>query len=221
MAMATLEKNYLRVSGKKYFTTNAENVKIGSYGDKRTPIGKPNYMQVWKDMDVSKLEIEEATVIDLNTKKSKKRDVEAKVGKKGLAGVGAKNVYDKFASGELKLAKLIVRSGDMVDEINSDSKVLEYLQGAGRRARFCAEVFVVITAKMAEKVENTNSFDVSASKGSVDVELKGSFSSGHDNTLEISEGTMFAYSLLKPVWTGRGKKKGNIKRVRPDTYGAA
>ena len=33
-------------NGKRYFRGNSENIRIGSYGDKKTPLTQTNYLQV-------------------------------------------------------------------------------------------------------------------------------------------------------------------------------
>jgi hypothetical protein len=210
MATATVRDNHLLYNGIRYFRANSEEVELGSYGEKRTPLFGANYLEIYKNLPFEKLDVEEAVIVDIDFTHTTEHDFSAK-GSLEIVGIGAKlsagQTYSKLRSGELKLVKFSVKRGDVVDAINASPNARTQLDTLGNDARIAHQIFVVMEAKLAEKTASATDFGVSASKGDIQLELKGGVKSSGDSTVILSEGSTFAYLLLEPVWDSASKKK--------------
>lgn len=220
MAMATFKDHFLKYSNRKYFTTGAEEITLGTYGRKRIPIAAANYLQKWKDLEIDSAHIDNATVVDLDFSRSSEAKLKAHLKKKGLGEADAKGQFSRLQSGSLKVMKLSVSTGDMVDALNADKDVFDKLNDFRPLDRVCHEIFVVIEATLAEKIEASGSLSASGSKG--DITVDGSVSGGgsSSNNLTISAGTTLAYGMLKLRYDARPKKATRISGAKPDQYGS-
>jgi len=220
MAMATFKDHFLKYSNRKYFTTGAEEIGLGTYGRKRIPLTKANYLQKWKDLEIDKTQIDNATVVDLDFSRSSEAKLKARLKKQGFGEAEASGQFEKLKSGSLKVMKLSIAAGDMVDVLNANSDVFDKLNDFRPLDRVCHEIFVVIEATLAESFEGSGSLSALGSKG--DVEVAGEVSGGgsSSNKLTISAGTTLAYGMLKLRYDKRPKNATKITGAKPDQYGS-
>src|SRR5262247_694348 len=61
MASVVVKSNHLTYGGKQYFRGGSEDVLLGAYGEKKTPITKQNYLEVQGTIPTSKLKVRSAT----------------------------------------------------------------------------------------------------------------------------------------------------------------
>ena len=210
MAKAVIKANRLNYNNKKYFRTGSEDIVIGSYGEKRTPIFGGNYLETQDIINSPKLKVKQAVIADIDFEQSREGDVE-----ESLAGtfkgvdveLSAGQVWQKLRSGEVKLVKLIVELNDMEDAINADAGALDDLRDYGNKARVAYQVFVVMSATMAETFSRSQRFGVAVSRGQVKVTAKGTTGQSGDTTVTLSKGSTFAYMLASLDWNARTKKK--------------
>ena len=217
MANVVVKDNHLTFGGVAYFRGNAEEIEIGSYGEKRTPLTKMNYLEK-KGAIASKINVVTSTVVDIDFSKTSKSAFNTKISAvmKGVnADFSGDAVFEGLKSGKLKLVKFSALNNDIKAAANSSPAVLEDLRSYGRDARIAHQVFVVMEATLATKFDNDVSGNLSAEKGKLKVTVGGSHSSSGQTTIIISPGTGFAYLLLKIDWE---KHKTKIKDLDDDQW---
>ncbi len=222
MAMAKVRDSHLTYNGIRYFRANSEEIELGSYGEKRTPIFGTNYLEVYKNIPFGKLEVEDVVTVDIDYSTTSESDLSVG-GSFKVLGVGGSgkvgNIYGKLRSGELSLVKFSVKRGDMVDAINASPRARDKIDDLGNDARVAHQIFVVMDAKLAESMTSTTNFDVSVDKGDINVSVAGSVSKGGKTSVTLSEKSTLAYLLLSLVWDSKSKKKRTkIKSAKDDQW---
>ena len=222
-----IKSNHFKYGGIKYFRAKAENVEIGSYGEKKTPIDSGNYILIQNRItaeNVARAKVRIATVATIDWAKESKTDVEANGGLKyfvASASAAVSGSYSKAKSAKLKLVKLIFDLGPLKNTINDHaSGALNYLRGEGGDGRVVHEVWVVMEATLANHFDSATSVTVSGSgSGTVDVKATATASNNtkKTETISIKKGTTFAYAMVKvKKWTS-GKKR--IEKLEDDLWG--
>jgi hypothetical protein len=208
MVNVKVAENRLVFGGVSYFRGHAEEVVIGSIGEKRTPITKQNYLEVKDRIPAGKIKVMKSTVVEIDTNNLKKTDINTKVtaiipvsGVPVPTTLGVDAAFEKLKSAELKLVKFSVLNNDLIKACNDSPQKLQFLRQWGNDARIVSQVFIAMAAKMATKFDNNVTVNLSAGadkivKATVGV---GSSSQG-ETTVEIGENTCFAYLLAKIDW---------------------
>jgi hypothetical protein len=209
MAKVVVKDNHLNFGGVTYFRGHAEEVEIGSYGEKRTPITKMNYLEVKGRIPVKKIDVAKSTVVDIDFSQTSKSAFNTNVFAI-VQGVPVKfsggTTFDKLKKGELKLVKFSVLNNDMEKAANNSPKALDKLIDYGNDARIAHQVFVVMEASLATKFDNNVTADLSVGAGALQATVNGSHSKSGETTVKINAGTGFAYLLLKLDWNAKQKK---------------
>jgi hypothetical protein len=209
MATANVKDSHLNYDGKNYFRGGAEDVKLGSYGEKRTPLTSTNYLEVKGEVPVPNIAKATATVVGIDQNKLSKTDVKVDV-KAIVEGVPVKLspevAAQKLTNNELKLVKFTVLPNDMEAAVNKSPAALADLKNYGKDARIAHQIFVVMDAKLATKFDNDVTVTLSAGKGPIEAKVGVSHSSSNAATVQISAGTTFAYLLVKIDWNDNKSK---------------
>ncbi|HYG57790.1 MAG TPA: hypothetical protein VD902_06945 [Symbiobacteriaceae bacterium] len=209
MANVVVKENHLTYGGVAYFRGHAEEVQIGSIGEKRTPITKQNYLEVKDQIPVAKIDVTRATVTEIDFTQTSKSAFAAMVNAI-IKGVPVKltgdATFDQLRSGELKLVKFSVTNNEMMEAANNSPQKLEYLKEWGNDARIAHQVFVVMEASLARKFDNNVNVTLSAGAEGLEATVGGSGSASGSTTVRISKGTCFAYLLCKIDWDAKQKK---------------
>lgn len=203
---AVIEDNVLKYSGKRYFKASAEDVQIGSYGEKKSPLTQANYLEVQSHVAYDKLKVIEAGIIDIDFKQSKEVDVKAKLG--GAAkhlGLESDVAYSKLQKGELKLVKFIVENESLRKTVNGLPGVLNNLDKYGNDARIAHQIFVVLEAETATKVTTSTSTTASGTADGVKLTVAAKTKNERDTTVTLSKGMTYAYLLVKIDWDKKAK----------------
>lgn len=215
-----IKNSHLVYTGKSYFRASGEDVVIGAYGEKRTPVGKPNYLErkaVLPDAALAKLKIIQATVVDIDQIAASKTEIEAQLSGRQVVNTGGKITYEALRDSKLKLVKLTVDSDHLRrDVLNNAPVVLENLKNWGANARIAHQIFVVMEASLAEQFTKGGSFNVSATNGAVTVTAQGQTSTTRTTSITLKPGTTFAYLLLKCTWD---KDKKKLADCNDDQHG--
>ena len=120
MANVVVKSNHLTFGGKQYFRGGAEDVLLGSFGEKKTPLTKQNYLEVQGTIPASKLKVRSATECTIDFTNSDTFAVSHSGVAEGVidgvpvkASVSGNASVDFGSKGHLRLVKLIVENGDM------------------------------------------------------------------------------------------------------------
>ena len=210
MTKAIIRDNYMNFGGIKYFRSNADEIELGSYGEKRTPLFGANYLEVYKNLPFNKLKVDDAQIVEIDFTRSSESDFTIKGGLK-IAGadvsLSGTQTYNQLRSGELALMKLSVKRGDMVDAINASPRARDKIDDLGNDVRVCHQVFVVMEANLARSFSSSTNFDVSGEKGDIHIEVSGGHSRSGSTEVTLHEGTVFAYLMLQLEWDKKSKRK--------------
>lgn len=213
MATATVKDNHLNFNGVNYFRGNAEEVELGSYGEKRKPLTKMNYLEVKGRIPIPNIAKAKSTVVEIDESKMSKNDFKATVSAI-IKGVPVKLTGDaafkKLTNNELKLVKFSVMNNDLKAALNKSPGALNNLENYGKDARIAHQIFVVMDAKLATKYDNDVSVDLTVGKGPVEATLSGSNASIGETTVQISAETTFAYLLASIDWNDKKTKAEDL-----------
>lgn len=204
-----IKPNHFTYNGIAYFRANADSVRLGAYGEKRTPVTKANYLEVKDMVPAPKLNAIKATVVDIDFKQSSAADITVDVSPAQLAFAGGSVSAARRAAseGKLKLMKLHVLNNDMEDAINASPKVIDDLNDYGNDARVAHQIWVIMEAELADRVKTNTSASVKATIEGITVGLNGSTQSSRETELTIKPGATFGYLLGKFDWNASSKKK--------------
>ena len=229
MTSVAVKSNHLTYGGKQYFRGGAEDVLLGAYGEKKTPITKQNYLEVQGTIPASKLKVRTATECTIDFANSDTFSVSHSGVAEGVidgvpvkASVSGTARVDFGSQGHLRLVKLIVENEDMEQAIEDLPSTLDKLRSYGNDARICHEVFVVMEASLANSLTASGSLTLSGSAGIEGFKISGTqtVSGGktRTTTVTMSKRTTFAYLLLKIDWNHSGFKKTDIKKLTDDQF---
>ena len=79
MAHVAVHENHLTYGGVCYFRGHAEEVELGSIGEKRTPLTKQNYLEVKDHLPVAKLKGVKSTIVEIDDSSLSQSELGAKV----------------------------------------------------------------------------------------------------------------------------------------------
>ena len=120
MPNVVVKENHLTFGGAAYFRGHAEDVEIGSIGERRTPLTKQNYLEVKDRISVDKIKVMKSTMVEIDTSKLSKTDVNTQVnaivpvsGVPVPTALGVEAAFEKLKSNELKLVKFSVMNNDI------------------------------------------------------------------------------------------------------------
>lgn len=216
-------KHYFEYGTVKYFRGKAENVQIGSYGEKKDPIGAIAYLDVQARVKAEHLDgrVHYVTTIDVDWEDEKEAAVEANGDLKffGLSKKVALNgSYEKAKSARLKLVKFAINEGPLKTMLNQDAGgARNFLAKEGKDGRIVSEIWVAMEAELAEHFATSGSISVGAGAAGSSLEVSASGGRHGSQTVVLSPGTTFAYKLHKvKSWN---KDKTRIEDLEADYKG--
>jgi hypothetical protein len=217
---------FFKYGGVKYFRGKAENIVLGAFGQKKTPVGGVAHLAVQdrlKPNQISRASVRMAGPFDIDWGRFKKTDVEGSVGLKYFtmgAKAGVAFSHSKAQSAKLKLLKLYMDEGPLMNALNGNpTAARDYLKREKNDGRVVHEVWVVMEAQLANHFSSATSVSVSGSGNVNGVEIsasgKGSSRTQTTESITIAPGTAFAYLMIKvKKWN-----KTNIADLEDDLKG--
>lgn len=204
MVGVAVKANHLTWNGRSYFRGGAENVELGSIGEKRTPILSQNYLEVKDRIPAPKINdygTVKVTSVDLDIAQSSSSSfgglVSVILGGVPVSMVGSL-VHSQLSRYDLKLLKMYVLANDMKAAANHSPAALSSLAAWGGDARIAHEIWVVMEASWASEFNRAGSATLSIAGGILKA-TAGTSSSGA-YTASIPPGATFAYLLASIDW---------------------
>ena len=204
-------EHYFKFGGDKYFRQNAHNVDIGSYGEKKDPVGANAYLDVQAKVKADYLasRVRYNTTADIDWGQTTKGEVEAEGALKffGIGGEAAVNAsYEKIKSAKLKVMNFAISEGPLKTMLNQEANAARnFLAEEGNDGRIVSEVWILAEGELVEHFKTSGSISVAvdAVTKSLDVTAKG----GKEGTatIRIDPGTTFAYKMHKVKDWNKGK----------------
>ena len=233
-AQVKIKKHHFQFSSKDYFRAGSESIVLGSYGEKKTPAFKANYLEVQRDLSPKKFKgkVKKMRSVSIDWSNTSKADWNASVNAE-IIGAKGSGSYSHAKKAKVRLVKFEINAGDVKDMVNKDNKLKKDLHSY-KKARIAHHIFVVMSHTESDKWDNYT--NVSAEGTTNGVKLTGSGGGGNagTSTFTLSKGTTFAYLLAKckikkstkrvkkqiQCKSKRARKKGKkcYKKVKKTTY---
>ena len=211
MSEIDITKNFIKIGTVKYFRGKPENIVLGSYGQKKDPVGASAYLAVEDRIRRSLLrgKVRQVTTETVSWTSQRAADVETN-GKLKVFGVNVKTAtsasYEDARSAKLELMKFVIDEGALKTVLNTEATgAREYLKSEGNDARVVSEIWVVVTAELASHFRKAVTKTVSADAGEAALEFTATLSSGGSETVVLAPGMTFAYLLHKVKDWNKGK----------------
>lgn len=218
-----ITKYRFETGGMSYFRGNAHLVELGTYGEKKDPIGAKAYVdpqsKVKADTLASRVKIGKPVKIDWN--EVSKADLEGEadlkffsLGKKGAASF----TFEQARTAKLELMNFSISEGPLQQMLNTEADGARvFLADEGNDGRIVSEEWVVISAELGQhfSADAAASAGVKAFGSSLDVSVSGGQSG--TQTITLSAGTTFACKLHKVKDWNKGKSK--IENMEADYKG--
>ena len=217
-----IRDNLVKYDAERYFRYAAQDVRLGSYGNKRSPVGGKNGLEKTGNLDKVLLKGnwkkgKLVTITDVKkTQLNVKGSIEDPVGTFGLSG---DDFYSLTKSGDCKFRKVFVDDlNDLARAINKNNQAFNRLKNQ-KRPRVVTSVLLVdhCTVKSESQIRHNGSFK-GVIKG-LKISVNPSLSSGEDETIEYDPRTVLGYVLDEPKFDKRPKKATKIKSWKHDQKG--
>lgn len=220
MAVKITEHKF-EYGAQSYFRGNAHLVELGTYGEKKDPIGAKAYIdpqnKVQREHLVNRVNKGKPVAVDWSQTTKAAVEVNGPVSVFGLNMEAAVAfTYEKIKTANLRLFNLSIDEGPLKTLLNQDAGgARNYLADEGNDARIVSEVWVVMEAQLSEQFDTSGSVKVAA-KGA-DLSVTASGGKYGSQTITLSKGAIFAYKLHKVKdWN---KDKTQIEDLEADYKG--
>jgi hypothetical protein len=221
MSEAAVFDNRIVFNNRAYYRTGSESVTVGAVGEKRTPITKPNWLEVKDRILASKLKVRTVGPIGIDTQRTDKREFAASVSPAMLpAGVKVEHAYEALRTAQLSLLYVEVDTDAMLRAINQSEHLREKMKDWGDDMRVCVGGFVIVDAKTTKTFSSSTSVqaDITAQGITVTPELTVGSSGG--SAVTWPRGMLLGYMLSKLEWNeGNPKKSTRVSDLRIDPLG--
>lgn len=220
-ASVVITQSKFKYNGAAYFRAKSENINLASYGEKKTPVGKPNYLAVQNDVSRShlgKVKVKISGPYSIDWARQSNTNVNASIKYVNSAGGTGSFSRNAAKSANLKLVKFSLDEGQLKKLLNNHaSGARNYLKGEGKDGRIVSEVWVAMDAKLAENIESCGSVTGTGTGGGFKVSINTRSCRTTTSSVTIPPNTTFAYLMHKvKKWN---KKKTRVKDLEDDTKG--
>jgi hypothetical protein len=217
--------HYFEYNSQKYFRGNAHLLEIGTYGEKKNPLGSNSYLdpqnKVKREHMVNR--VTKGLTAGINWNEASQKDVEVN-GQVKVFGIGVSTAvgytFSKVKSAKLKLYNLFINEGPLKAMLNGDaSGARKYLADEGNDGRILSEVWVLMEGTLAEHFDTSTTIAAAVSVSGINLDITAKGGKSGSQTITLSAGTIFAYKMHKVKdWN---KEKTQIEDMEADYYGMA
>lgn len=201
--LTKITEDYFEYDNQKYFRGNAHMLQIGSYGEKKDPAGAKSYIDAEAKVNAQFLaeRVIQGSPISVNWSQTNKTTFGINgllkyFGKSGKLETNGS--YEKAKSANLKLMSLYMEERPLRLMLNQDAGAAKaWMAKEGNGARIVSEVWVVLEATLAEKINNAIGGSVSLSGDDFGVKMQFSHGKTGSTSITLSPGTTFAYKTHK------------------------
>src|SRR3954470_2151251 len=197
--------SHLTFLGKSYFRGGAPEIEMGSYGEKKTPITKTNYLEVQGKVPATKLKIKESVTVDSSYVGTTEANLLANINAFDVFKGSSNTALKDLKEGKLKFIQLAVDNEDLEAGANDSPRVIQNLVNYGDNARIVDTLFVVIEASVAKSFEASKSFNLSVNASVAKVSADGGVGSSGSSSIMLSKGSAFAGRVAN---SGAGRRMG-------------
>jgi hypothetical protein len=202
-------ENFFEFGNLKYFRGNAHLLELGSFGEKKDPIGAKAYVDPQGRVQRSHLANRASTgrPLHIDLSRVSEKDLGA-TGSIPVFGLGLKLAaswnHRRSSTAKLKVYSVSLSEGRLTNMLNTDADAARrFLADEGRDGRIVSEVWLVMEAELAEHFESSAAVDLKADGPKLELSAGGGRHGS--TTITLSEGSVFAYKLHKVKKWNRGK----------------
>jgi hypothetical protein len=212
-------------SGKGYFRGGCEDVNFLSFGEKKTPINRPNYLNVAgtvRPKNIAKVKIKVTGPHVIEWDKFSNSDVNVGIKYLTLAGGAVGFSRQAAKTADLKLMKISISETQLERLLNNHANIARRsLEKEGNDGRIASAVWIVLDAQLASTISNGGSVSANVPIGTsgFSLELGTSGSSTTTSRVDIPENTTFAYLLHKVKKWQKEKGEKYVKELEDDMQG--
>ena len=216
-----ITEDYFEYGSLKYFRGNAHLMEIGTYGEKKDPIGPKAYVdpesKVQRRHLVNRVVKGKPVAVDWAQTTKAAVEVNGPVSVFGLKVDAAVSfTYEKLKAANLRLYNLSVSEDPLKKMLNGDADgARDFLASEGNDGRIVSEVWVVMEAELAEQFDTSGAVAVSVKGVDLNVTAKGG--THGTQTITLSKGSVFAYKPHKVKEWNKGKTQ--IENMEADYHG--
>jgi len=196
----SLTKHMFRHGSQKYFRGNAHKVVLGTVRQKKDPIGPKSYIDIELDVRRKFLKghVKSAGPFEINWSKESKHEID-NLGIKYLTAEGSASLTHEHAkSADLVLIHFYVNERDVKNILNNEAHVARAaMKDEGKDARIITDVWAVVSAEIGDSFSTGAKISADVEAGAVSLAVSGGASSSGTNKVILSEGTTFAYAMMK------------------------
>ena len=222
MSKIVLTNNHFNLNGVKYFTGGADNVDLGSIGEKLTPITGVNRLVVKDSIPPGHITGVKSTVVEFDETKSSRNAFGTTVAAivKGVpVQVGGDVAFSKLTQREFKLVKFSVPHEQMKRATNDSPRALQNLIRYGNDARIVHQFIYLMEGEESTYFDNDVSVSLAAGKGMMEATVDSRHTSSRTVTIKLAHVTL-AYLLAKIDWDAhQDKNKTRIVDLDDDSWG--
>jgi hypothetical protein len=219
--MATkITDNYFEFGVHKYFRGNAHLIEIGTYGEKKDPIGSKSYIDPQSKVVRQHLVgiVTKGSPVSVDWAQTTNAALQVNGGMRvfGL-NLGLKTNYtrDMAKTANLKIYNLSIAEGPLQKMLNTDADgARTYLAEEGSDGRIVSEIWVVMEAELSEHFNTSGGVTVSVKDINLDVTASGG--KHGTQTITLSAGTTFAFKSHKVKDWSNGKTR--IENMEADYH---
>jgi len=218
VAKTKITKKGFKYNGMHYWRAGSQNVKLGTYGNKRSSYGVEAHNDIKATNFRGKVDV--SGVYQIDWSKDSKFGAQGQVQYVGYKG-GASYSREAKKGAKLKLVLMNVKKGPLQTIINKKSKgALKFFKN-NKNARVVSGVWVVMEAQLADSISNSGgvSFGGTTPNG---MKFSGKFDAKSKTTTSVTipRGAIFAYMTHKASkWNKKKRKKTTIKAMKDDQVG--
>ena len=213
----------LETGGMSYFRGNAHLVEVGTYGQKKDPIGAKAYIDPQSKVKAEHLasRVKAGKPVKITWAEVSKADLEAEANLKffGLGKKGAASfTHEQARTAKLELLNFSISEGPLQNMLNTDAGGARgFLADEGGDGRIVSEVWVVVSAELGQHFATyaAVSGGVKAFGSSLDFSASGGQQG--TQTITLSAGITFAYKLHEVKDWNKGKTQ--IENMEADYKG--
>lgn len=200
-ASDTVTASKFKFQGFSYFRGISEDLRLASYGPKKTPFNMPNYMAHEGDVDannLSKVHVDISGPYGFDWASQSATDVGVAIQYVTSVGGTAGFSRDVAKKANLKLMKFSISAGELKKLVNKHAGAARnYLKDAGGEGRVVSAAWVAIDATLGAHVKNCGSLTGAGAGGGFSVKLDTKACKTTISKVDFPDNVTFAYGLHK------------------------
>lgn len=220
---AKINEHFFEYNKLKYFRGNAHLLELGSYGEKKDPIGARAYVdpqgRVRREHLVPRAVSSTPIAIDLSSLKERDLGASGSLPVFGLdLRLAASWRLQRLQQARLRIVSVSLSEGRLKGLLNQDADgARRFLAKEGSDGRIVSEVWIVMEAELATAYASTSRLEFGVGIDGIDFSAEGGAGNSGSQKVTLAPGSVLAYKLHKVKrWN---KDKSAVEELEADYKG--